>query len=491
MSDSGSTLSSATSPVRSPASVFQSNSFFQGAAMDATQIVDKIQELRAGVRDEVIKHAGDQFISKSMADTKFGELQTEIKRLQGELQKKNLASIPHKTLINAELAEEAALYLAAISRDTWTRKPIDLHKSVRDLLTKTPQDLSQWVNSAGGYTVQTTVYPILEQLFLQSGGVRRWCNMTEMQGRIQVSSATDQACATFQGALASLAPSDTAQISQTTLPLTASTLAPAPLNALYYMSRQLMFNTATNIVSRVFENLAMANTLAEDVTFLWGDGTTTYANNYGLAHVGSNYVNAITTNGAGKTFCPLNYGSPATGEALPTLDDLINLTTQVQEEAALGEDVAFFMHRQTAAYFRTLKASTSGLYFLDPVVNPVNTPLGRPAFMFMGYPVFIWNRMSNGQETTGAIALQTDSSGAPHYNQVPIGNGNVVPLVAFGSLKKAALVGLNRGFAIESSLDYAFGQDLITYKGREDYGQAWIQYANPALATISITGSAS
>lgn len=457
------------------------------------ELESKLKELRAGVRDEVIKHAGGEFISKSVADKLFGDLQGEVKRLQDELRKKSSSGIVHRTLINEALAEEAATWFVETQRDGLKKLSgkMDIHKSVRDLLTKTPQDLSQWVNSAGGYTVQTTIYPILEQLFLQAGSVRKFFNITEMQGRIQVSSATDQACATFQGATASLAPSDTAQIDQTTLPLVASTLAPAPLNSLYYMSRQLMYNTATNIVSRVFENLAMANTLAEDVTCLWGDGTTTYANNYGLAHVGANYVNAITQNAAGKTFCPLNYGSPASGEALPTLDDLINLTTSVQEEASLGDDVAFYMNRQAAAYFRTLKASTSGLYFLDPVVNPVNTPLGRPAFMFMGYPVFIWNRMSTGQESTGAIALQVDSSGAPHYNQVPIGNGNVVPLVAFGSFKKAALVGLNRGFAIESSLDYAFGQDLITYKGREDFGVAWIQYASPALATISITGSAS
>lgn len=427
------------------------------------------------------------------------KLQDQINSLQSELATKsagrtvNMGPAHNPIKVTEAQALEAAQFIAEVSRDTWGRKGMSgiVHKSVRDLLTKTPQDLSQWVNSAGGYTVQTSIYPILEQLFLQSGGVRKWFNMTEMQGRIQVSSATDQACATFQGATSSLAPSDTAPIDQTTLPLTASTLAPAPLNALYFLSRQLMFNTATNLVSRIFENLANANTLAEDVTALWGDGTTTYANNYGLAHVGANYVNAITQNAAGKTFVPLNYSSPATGEALPTLDDLINLTVQAQEQASLGEDVGFYMNREVAAYFRAQKASTSGLYFLDPVTNPVNTEVGRPSFMFMGYPVYIWNRMSTGKASTGQVSLTVDSSGAPHYTTGPISNGTVVPLVAFGSFKKAALVGLNRGFAIESSLDYAFGDDLITYKGREDFGVAWIQYAQPAIATISITGAAS
>jgi HK97 family phage major capsid protein len=433
------------------------------------------------------KELSDAYLSKSAAQ----KLQDQVNSLQAELATKNLAHTPHPKLINEQLAQEAAQFMVEISRETWGRKSMPLHKSVRDILTKTPQDLSQWVNSAGGYTVQTTIYPVLEQLFLQSGGVRKWFNMTEMVGRIQVSSATDQACATFQGATASLAPSDTAPIDQTTLPLTASTLSPAPLNALYYLSRQLMYNTATNLVSRIFENLAKANTLAEDVTALWGDGTTTYANNYGLAHVGSNYVTAVTTNAAGKTFVPLSIASPASGEALPTLDDLISLTTQPQEEAALGEDVGFYMNRQVAEYFRSLKASSSGLYFLDPVTNPVNTEIGRPSFMFMGYPVYIWNRMSTGQDSTGQVSLTVDSSGAPHYTPGAIANGTSVPIVAFGSFKRAALVGLNRGFAIESSLDYAFGDDLVAYKGREDFGVAWIQYNSPALATINATGASS
>ena len=448
--------------------------------MDLTNINAEIVGLR--------KELSDTFLTKSQAQ----KIQDQITSLQADIEAKSLEAKPHAKLINEKLAQEAASYLVEISRDTWGRKGMGgmLHKSTRDLLTKTPQDLSQWVNSAGGYTVQTSIYPVLEQLFLQSGGVRKWFNLTEMQGRIQVSSATDQACATFQGATASLAPSDTAAIDQTTLPLTASTLAPAPLTALYFLSRQLMFNTATNLVSRVFENLAKANSLAEDVTALWGDGTTTYANNYGLANVGANYVNAVTTNQAGKLFIPLDK-TAAGNHTLPTLDDLINLTTQAQEEASLGEDVGFYMNRQTAAYFRSLKASSSGLYFLDPVTNPVNTEVGRPSFMFMGYPVYIFNRMSSGQSSTGVVSLTVDSSGAPHYTTGPISNGTVVPIVAFGSFKKAALVGLNRGFAIESSLDYQFGDDLITYKGREDFGLAWIQYASPALATISVTGAAS
>ena len=459
--------------------------------MDIAQIKAELTGLKADLRTDLLKDVGDGYVTKSFAQS----MQASIDKLQAELATKSLAATPHPKLINEAMAAEAAQWLVDTNiRPLLNRKPDlmgNMHKSMKDLLTKTPQDISQWVNSAGGYTVQTTIYPILEQLFLQSGGVRKFFNMTQMQGKIQVSSATDQACATFQGALASLAPTDTATISQTTLPLTASTLAPAPLTAIYFLSRQLMFNTATNLVSRIFENLAQANTLAEDVTALWGDGTTTYANNYGLAHVGANYVTAITTNTAGKTIVPLSIAAPATGEGLPTIDDLIAMTTQVQEEAALGEECGFFMNRQVAAYFRALKANSSGLYFLDPVVNPINTQLGRPAFMLLGYPVYLWNRMSTGQATTGTVDLTTDSSGAPHYTTGAIANGTVVPIVAFGSFKKAALIGTNRNYAIESSLDYRFGSDEIAYRGAEDWGSSWINYANPALATLNVTGAAS
>jgi hypothetical protein len=99
--------------------------------------------------------------------------------------------------------------------------------------------------------------------------------------------------------------------------------------------------------------------------------------------------------------------------------------------------------------------------------------------------------MSTGQAATGTVTLTTDSSGAPHYSTADISNGTVVPIVAFGSFKKAALAGTNREYAIESSLEYRFATDEISYKGREDFGVAWLKYANPALATLCVTGAAS
>jgi hypothetical protein len=174
---------------------------------------------------------------------------------------------------------------------------------------------------------------------------------------------------------------------------------------------------------------------------------------------------------------------------LPTLDDLINLTVQVQEEAGLKEDCAFYMHRQVAAYFRTLKASTSGLYFLDIVTNPVNTEVGRPAFMFMGYPVYIWNRMSSGQSSSGQVYLYQDGNNAFHWQTEAMTPGASIPIVAFGSLKTASLLGTNRAYAIETSTDYRFAQDELSVKGREDFGTSWP--LPQALATLNVNGALS
>ncbi len=93
--------------------------------------------------------------------------------------------------------------------------------------------------------------------------------------------------------------------------------------------------------------------------------------------------------------------------------------------------------------------------------------------------------MSTGQQTTGAVALTVDGAGAPHWSTTAMALGNVYPIVAFGSLKRAALLATNRDFAIESSLEYRFAQDEISYKGREDFGTSWP--LPQALACIGLT----
>ena len=123
----------------------------------------------------------------------------------------------------------------------------------------------------------------------------------------------------------------------------------------------------------------------------------------------------------------------------------------VAEAVYSSPDAAYYISGPIIQNIKTKKASTSGVYFIDPTTGK---------FMIGGFPVNLWQRMDNTVATGKTVAF-------------------------FGSMRKAVNVAIGRDQRLEVSRSYyKFGTNQVGYRMTYDYSVGVIQ---PTAMGIALT----
>jgi HK97 family phage major capsid protein len=365
----------------------------------------------------------------------------------------------------------------SIEQGAFTKdKGQDLYQSVNG---GAPAPSAPGSNGSGGYLVPTTVDTVLWQLILQGFEARKLLTVREVVGNFALPVATNQAKSYFVGAdNSTMTETDFAGGVSGQQPFQPNvTVSPATIGAYMNVSSKLLYNSAVDLSTYVAQNLAVSAGLLEDLMTIWGDGTSTWGLQTGLFTAATNAGQVITTSTAsatiGDTLIPLDDAVTASGHAKFSIDDLVNMRTKAFE--SVDGNGCYFMQREVWAYFCALKADNgtygSLLYYLNPYTQGRVTPQGMVVGDINGVPVILWNRLSTGKYSNGAIFSGTaGTSPAGDWGQVAMTNNSVYPCVIYGDLKKAATLVFNRNMFIDVDRSIRFLQGEYTWRIIEDVG---------------------
>ena len=373
-------------------------------------------------------------------------------------------------------------------------KAQDIYQSVNG---GAPAPSSPGSNGSGGYLVPTSVDNVLHQLILQGFQARKLLSVREVAGNFALPIATNQAKSYFVGA-------DNSTIPQTDFgggvngqaPFQPNvTVSPATIGAYMNVSSKLLYNSAVDLSSYVAQNLAVSAGLLEDLMTIYGDSSSTWGNQTGLFSALNTAGQVVTTSTAsgkvGNTLIPLDASAVASGHAKPQIEDFINLRTNAFE--SVDGNGSYHIQREVWAYLCALKADgtgQSGLFFLNPYTQGKVTPQGEVVGEINGVPVYLWNRLSTGKNSNGAIFTGTAGTSAyGDYGQCPMTTNSVYPIAIYGDLKKAATLVFNRNMFIDVDRSIRFLQGEYTWRILEDVG-CGVQLPK-AAAMLAVTSVAS
>ncbi len=275
---------------------------------------------------------------------------------------------------------------------SWLRKPHDtLYKS---RLTQASHDLSKkdvtiGTTTAGGFALPEQISTQIENRVRQLNPFRKLVNV--------------QQCGTNDfKALVGMADGTTGWVGETTS--RTATLTPTLRERAPTMGELYAYPQASNwSLEDIFFNVQQW--LVDDVSADWsaqeataiisGNGT-----NRPTGILNSTPVTTADTASPVRAAGVIQYIQPTTpgSPARINMDSLISLVYTVAERYLQEADAcAFVMHRTTAAFIRTLKASTAGSYLWQE-----SAALGQPPTL-LGYPVY----------TCDAMTLHTVADGFP------------------------------------------------------------------------------
>ncbi len=192
------------------------------------------------------------------------------------------------------------------------------------------------------------------------------------------------------------------------------------------------------------ELLADANVSVVDLLVeLFAEAIAGELDNQGFTGSGSPFTGIFSDGDVTKVYIGANATGGDTSFDDVTLDDTRNLISGVKPWSLQG--AAFYMHRTVWAFLQTLKASTTGDYFIsaiNPVVTGASQTQGFPnanAGTLWGYPVYLSDKLPERTTDDGAST----------------------PFIIFGNLKHLYMgVRAEIGVAISDSATVA-GIDLF------------------------------
>lgn len=255
------------------------------------------------------------------------------------------------------------------------------------------KDMSEGVNSEGGFLVDTPLNAEIQHLMTEYGVARREMTLTTMASKSLdlTNLATDLAAYwTDEGANKT---SDDVAIGRVTL--TVNKLA-----VIVPMTDELLEDSEIDLVSFVTGRIAEQMAKKEDEAFFNGDGTAAFGGFTGMLNNTFTNLYTMTTNSI------LNVDA----------DDLIGMV-DVTPQGALANG-KFFMNRTIMSVIRKLKDTTGMYIYQAPSVS-------GPATVW-GFPVI------NAEAMPGTAADAADT-----------------PFILFGDLRKAAWVGVRGGMAVK------------------------------------------
>jgi HK97 family phage major capsid protein len=264
-------------------------------------------------------------------------------------------------------------------------------------------------NQLGGALVPIEFLPNLVFLTEQYGIARKVANVVPM--------SRDVMTVPRKTGLASMVPvAETGTMTPADNSYNNVTLTAKKYGVLYQISRELMADSAVNIADDVARSIAESQAIAEDNAYFLGDGTSTYANQVGLANAlpASAYVDVSLT--------------------WPNMTVASFTTVMGSVENVNPARLAFVCSRQFFAQVM-LRVDKTANQFKELTMGG----LGGDA-TFLGYPVF--------------------------FSQVlPKASGSNIKSCYFGDFTGGTMLGDRRQLEIQTSDQFYFNNDSIAVRG--------------------------
>lgn len=285
-------------------------------------------------------------------------------------------------------------------------------KADLDIVGKAQVDFN---NQLGGALVPIEFIPNLIWLTEQYGIARKLANVVPM--------SRDVAAYPRKTGINSMSPIlETGTITAADNSYGNVTLVAKKYGTLYQLSRELLADAAVNIADDIARSIAEAQAIAEDNAYFLGDGTSTYANQIGLAGGLSSASSYIAATGAWSAF---------------TNGDFNKLMGSV--EYVNPSRLAFVCSRQFfAQVMMRLDKQTS--QFKELSTGNLGDGFDGNAY-FMGYPVYFSQVMPTATGSTGTKS------------------------VYFGDFTGASMLGDRKQLEIMSSDQYYFNTDSLAIRG--------------------------
>lgn len=291
-------------------------------------------------------------------------------------------------------------------------------------------DLNSYGTGTGVEVVPTATSELFS-LLLSQGSVAR-ANSTVIdgiQGSLILTKRNGTSTAAFTVATTL---KDDAAVTAASLGTAKVTLTPQQISALSYVSEKLLYSSAVSIANIVAADMIEQAGVLEDNCVYKGDGTTAFGN-----------ITGLTADSA--------VPEQSVAAASYSLDDVLALPALVHESVQNSPTACYYMSGKALNTLRTKKASTSGVYHIDPTTGQPN---------LFGYPVKIWHRVDQTFVATKFPAL-------------------------FGDMKKAVTIGVGRGMTIDVSRDYRFANNQDAFRLTYDFDAKILQPS--AMARLAIT----
>ena len=272
----------------------------------------------------------------------------------------------------------------------------------------------------------TATSEVLSFLMKQGGVARRYSTVyTGVRGSLVLPKRTGSSTAAFTA-------NDDSSVTPDAFGVGKVTLTPKQVSAISQVSNQALYSSAVDLASNVAVELVENAAAFEDTVVISGAGIS----GDGLL-ADTDVVDGTET----------AHGSIGIEEAL----ELMGL---VAEEVQNSENAAFYMNGKTLTAMRTKKASTSGVFHIDPSTG---------GFVLGGRPIRVWHRLPD-------LAAGSKS-------------------VFFGDMEKASVLSVGREMGIEVSSEAAFAKNASLFRLTYDFDADIIQ--PKALARTNSTPASS
>ncbi len=392
--------------------------------------------------DTLTKHFNDKMATLAMrgedAERDAGK---ELKTLKA-CRVKNFIN-KNKKLKEAMVAEaiESCISSRVFDRDYKRAEALKAHYSS---LIKTNSNTNEEDSNSGLGMLPTQVDPLLHKLIPLTGIARSQCTVKSgVQGSININTLSSYPTGGFT--LNGSTPRGDAAVTPNSGVYAKINVQPLQASWISKVEEKLMFDSVVDVWTETVVQLAIAIGLWEDNVVFMGNGVADAANG-GLTGV------CKTTD--------LGYTGTATTARTGSFTDLTPFWKMQQNvyPSILNEgDTAYHMHPFTAAFIRTLTASTSGLYFYDPSAS---------SFVLGGVPI-VYNQVMDAPDA----GLETFTA-----TKVP---------VLFGSMSKGVTIVIGREAQIRIADQKYFDTNEIAVRATQDWNFGIA--LKPALSRLLIT----
>lgn len=370
------------------------------------------------VKIEAIKRVNEQILPVEVKSANEGVKTMEFMNISSVRSAKNLpfeGSHEHKQ----KTAYAFGQYFKHLNKDVKATNWLDQNGYFESIKAQ-----NETTNSAGGFLVPDEL--MRELIFLREayGVARRECRVMPMASDVQWY-PVNSASTTGYWVGESTAPT------QSQITLDRAEVLAKKLAILTYVSSELAEDSIIDVGAMLAEDMAWKVSQQEDAAVFLGDGTATYGSITGILAA----VNSVA--GPGKISAAAGSAANWTAVTLANLRSMTGVLPTYAETNAKFYCSKNFYHAVVAAKLDAL----SGNGFNDIANASTNNPT------LFGYPVVFVQGMTNTAAGTTAT-----------------------PLVAFGDLKKATILGDRRLARIQVSDQYAFNTDEIVYRLTERIG---------------------